>query len=58
MGDNDMSNDVERIFESQDESIQAMLLDNRGDELTDILVQALQEALDILAQEISPRTLH
>ncbi|WP_188079856.1 hypothetical protein [Neorhizobium sp. P12A] len=53
-----MSEELIRFLENQDESVSAMLVQNIGDELTDILVAALEEALDVLAAEELPTTLH
>jgi hypothetical protein len=36
----------------------ALFLENKGDELTDMLVSALEEAFLILAGDISPGTVH
>ncbi|QPB22153.1 hypothetical protein [Rhizobium sp. 007] len=53
-----MSNEIERFFEMQDEAASLAFLENKGDELTDILVAALDDALKILSDEIWPETLH
>lgn len=53
-----MSEDLIRYLETQDESVSAMFVQNMGDELTNILVAALEEALDILAADEMPATLH
>ncbi len=53
-----MSNDIDRFFEMQDEAASLAFLENKGDELTDVLVAALEDALKILAGEIGPETLH
>jgi hypothetical protein len=53
-----MSNEVERFLETQDEVVSLMFLDNKSDELTDILVEALEEALKILKFEVSHDTVH
>ncbi|KAA0700414.1 hypothetical protein DTW90_01705 [Neorhizobium sp. P12A] len=58
IGGNDVSEELIRFLENQDESVSAMLVQNIGDELTDILVAALEEALDVLAAEELPTTLH
>ncbi len=52
-----MTNEPDHFFERQDAAIQAMLVENKGDELTDILVAALTDALHLLRDE-SPDTIH
>lgn len=56
--DNDMSNEIERFFERQDEAVSALFLENKGDELTDILVAALEEAFEILLEAAPAETVH
>ncbi|MEX2740849.1 hypothetical protein [Rhizobium mongolense] len=53
-----MSNEIEHFFEMQDEATSLAFLQHKGDELTDILVAALEDALKILSDEIRPETLH
>ncbi len=53
-----MSNEIERFFEQQDEATKVAIIESRGDELTDMLVSALEDALSILHGEIQPETLH
>jgi hypothetical protein len=53
-----MSEELIRFLETQDESVSAMLVQNIGEELTDILVAALEEALEVLGAEELPATLH
>ncbi len=53
-----MSNEIERFLETQDEAVSLMFLENKGDELTDILVAALEEAFQILAGDARPETVH
>jgi hypothetical protein len=53
-----MSTDIDRFFEMQDEAASLAFLENKGDELTDILVAALRDAFKILSDEIRPETLH
>jgi hypothetical protein len=53
-----MSEDLIRYLETQDESVSAMFVQNMGDELTDILVAALEDALDVLAAEERSATVH
>ncbi|MBA5801768.1 hypothetical protein G9X64_24795 [Rhizobium sophorae] len=57
-GDNDMSNEIEHFFERQDEAVSAVFLENKGDELTDILVAALEEAFEILLEAAPAETVH
>ncbi|MBY5338037.1 hypothetical protein HFO99_29730 [Rhizobium leguminosarum] len=54
----DMSNEIERFFERQDEAVSALFLENKGDELTDILVAALEEAFEILLEAAPAETVH
>jgi hypothetical protein len=54
----DMSNEIERFFEHQDEAVSALFLENKGDELTDILVAALEEAFEILLEAAPAETVH
>lgn len=53
-----MSIDIDRFLEMQDEAARHAFLENKGDELTDILVAALEDALKILSDEIRPERLH
>lgn len=53
-----MSNEVEHFLETQDEAVSLRFLENKSDELTDILVAALEDALQILSQEFGPQTVH
>jgi protoporphyrinogen oxidase len=53
-----MSEELIRYLETQDESVGAMFVQNVGDELTDILVAALAEALEVLAAENGSSTVH
>lgn len=48
-----MSNDVERYSDPDNKAVALFLLDNDSDELTDILVAALDEAFRILDDEAS-----
>jgi hypothetical protein len=57
-GDNDMSNEIEQFFERQDEAVSALFLENKADELTDILVAALEEAFEILLEAAPAETFH
>jgi hypothetical protein len=56
--DNDMSNDLERYSDPDNATVALFLLENDADELTDILVAALDEAFRILDDEASPATFH
>jgi len=51
-----MSNDVEHFSDPQDAMIAQFLMHNDGDELTDILVAALEDAFRILGEEF--QTIH
>lgn len=53
-----MSHDIDRFFEMQDEAVSLAFLESKGDELTDVLVAALEDALKILSDEIRPERLH
>lgn len=53
-----MSEDLIRYLETQDEAVTAMFVQNMGDELTNILVAALEEAFEILVVEDPSATLH
>jgi hypothetical protein len=53
-----MSNEIEHFFEMQDEAASLAFLENKGDELTDILVAALEEAFEILLEAAPAETLH
>ncbi|MBY5751401.1 hypothetical protein [Rhizobium leguminosarum] len=53
-----MSNEIERFFEHRDEAVSALFLENKGDELTDILVAALEEAFEILLEAAPAETVH
>ncbi|MBB3540855.1 MULTISPECIES: hypothetical protein [unclassified Rhizobium] len=53
-----MSNEIERFFELQDEATKAAFVENRGDELTDILVAALEDVFVILGGGDSLDTIH
>jgi hypothetical protein len=53
-----MSNEIEHFFEHQDEAVVALFLENKADELTDILVAALEDALRILVDDAASETVH
>ncbi|WEX88917.1 hypothetical protein PZN02_001445 [Sinorhizobium garamanticum] len=46
-----MSNDVQHYSDPQDAALALLLANNRGDELTDILVAALEDAFRILDED-------
>jgi hypothetical protein len=48
-----MNEGPDQYFEQQDMAVKLMLLENKSDELTDILVEALQDALKLLEEELS-----
>jgi hypothetical protein len=56
--DDEMSDDVEPYRDPQDAAVALFLLNNDGDELTDVLVAALEDALRILDEEWPSRTMH
>ena len=58
MKDNDMSNDIEHYRDPSDKMVALYLANNDGDELTDALVAALEDAFRILRDEISGETMH
>ncbi|WP_202402890.1 hypothetical protein [Shinella kummerowiae] len=53
-----MSNDIERYSDPDNATVALFLLENDADELTNILVAALDEAFRILGDEVSPATFH
>ena len=53
-----MSDDLERYSDPDNATVALFLLENDTDELTDILVAALDEAFRILADEAPPATFH
>ncbi|MDM9621803.1 MULTISPECIES: hypothetical protein [unclassified Rhizobium] len=53
-----MSYEIERFFELQDEATKVALIESKGDELTDVLVAALEDVAAILAGDVRPETLH
>jgi hypothetical protein len=53
-----MSDEPDRFFEQQEVAAKILLIERKGDELTDILVGALRDTLHLLEQEIAPETLH
>ena len=52
-GDMMMNEGPDQYFEQQDMAVKLMLLENKSDELTDILVEALQDALKLLEEELA-----
>lgn len=53
-----MSDEPDRFFDQQEAATKILLVERKGDELTDILVGALYEALRLLEQENTATTLH
>lgn len=53
-----MSNDLECYSDPDNATVALFLLENDADELTDILVAALDEAFRILEDDASPATFH
>ncbi|WP_167590803.1 MULTISPECIES: hypothetical protein [unclassified Ensifer] len=53
-----MSNDVEHYADPQDKAVALFLMNNDGEELTNVLVAALEDAFRILRDEISGETMH
>jgi hypothetical protein len=52
-GDMTMNEGPDQYFDQQDMAVKLMLIENKSDELTDILVEALQDALKLLDEEFS-----
>ena len=55
---NNMSDEIEPIGEINETALALFLQDNDADQLTDILVAALNDALRILGDEIHVDTVH
>ncbi len=53
-----MSSDTEMFQSHEETAIASLLADDKGDELTDLLVESLYEALRILVEETASETLH
>lgn len=53
-----MSNDIERYSDPDNATVALFLLENDSDELTDILVAALDEAFRILDEDAASATVH
>ncbi|WFU47295.1 hypothetical protein [Sinorhizobium terangae] len=53
-----MSNDVQHYSDPQDAALALLLANNRGDELTDILVAALEDAFRILDEDGASEAVH
>ena len=53
-----MSKEIERYSDPDNAAVALFLLENDSDELTDILVAALDEAFRILDDEASSTTFH
>ncbi|MGF9691333.1 MULTISPECIES: hypothetical protein [unclassified Rhizobium] len=51
-------NDMDTQMDLQDSAIALFLEDNDADQLTDILVQALDDALRLLQEDVARETLH
>lgn len=56
--DDAMSNDVQHHSDPQDAALALLLANNRGDELTDILVAALEDAFRILDEDWASEAVH
>lgn len=56
--DNDMSNELEFFAGTEDYPLALYLQENGGDELTDILVTALEDAFRFLSDELASDTVH
>ncbi len=50
-----MSNDIEHYTDPQDSAVALYLTNNDGEELTNVLVAALEDAFRILRDEVSGR---
>ncbi|WP_082910030.1 hypothetical protein [Sinorhizobium glycinis] len=53
-----MSDNIDHYSDPQDASLALYLMDNNGDELTDILVAALEDAFRILREDCASQTMH
>ncbi|MDK1490857.1 hypothetical protein QN219_12375 [Sinorhizobium sp. 7-81] len=53
-----MSNDIEHYSDPEDATVALFLMNNDGDELTDILVAALEDAFRILDEDWMSQTMH
>ncbi len=53
-----MSNQVDAFFEQQDMQTQIMLAELTGDQLTEIAVEALYRAFELLREDVASETLH
>lgn len=53
-----MSNELEFYAGTEDYPVALYLQENDGDELTDILVSALEDAFRLLSEEIASGTVH
>ena len=56
--DDAVSNDIEHYSDPQDATVARFLMNNNGDELTDTLVAALEDAFRILKKEWASRAMH
>ena len=57
-GDDDMSNQIDGIFEQQDTATKLALIEMSGDELTEIAVEALCRAFQLLREDFQTDTVH
>ncbi len=57
-GTDDMSNEMEHYSDPDDATVALFLLNNDGEELTDILVAALNEAFRILGEDAPADRVH
>lgn len=53
-----MSDEPDRFFDQQDSTAKAVFVEQKGDELADILVNALMEAARLLRQDDRVTTYH
>lgn len=53
-----MSDEPDRFFDQQEAAAKILLVERKGDELTDILVGALLETLQLLKEELAAETVH
>ena len=53
-----MSDTIDHYSDPQDASLALYLMDNNGDELTDVLVAALEDAFRILREDWASQTMH
>ncbi|MBB4065790.1 hypothetical protein [Gellertiella hungarica] len=53
-----MSNQPELFFEQQDFQTQLALTEFSGEELTEIAVEALYRAFELMREDVAPETVH